>query len=148
MHNDLMASIIVSLYSSCNHSHNQAKKKRIVKRHTCSPAKSEVICCISRSTELSPPVRNNVVTAIVDIARLESTTKLSSSTLHTATAAGSWIAIEFKALTAPNLKMGLGDERRSCKTIIDECKSLESTSGNVAILLQVNSFQCVCCHED
>jgi hypothetical protein len=30
----------------------------------------------------------------------------------------------------------LGEERRSCNTIMEECKILESTSDNIAIFLK------------
>tara|TARA_B100001996_G_scaffold274595_2_gene215351 strand:+ start:3998 stop:4237 length:240 start_codon:yes stop_codon:yes gene_type:complete len=76
------------------------------------------------------------VTAAVKIDLLSSATRLSSSTLHSATVAGFLAAIEFKALTAPNRKIVLGEERRSCNTIMEECKILESTSDNIAIFLK------------
>lgn len=103
---------------------------------TWSPVKSDETCNMRRSTESSLPVRSSVVTAAVKIDLLSSATRLSSSTLHSATVAGFLAAIEFKALTAPNRKTVLGEERRSCNTIMEECKILESTSDNIAIFLK------------
>lgn len=74
--------------------------------------KSDETCNMRRSTESSLPVRSSVVTAAVKIDLLSSATRLSSSTLHSATVAGFLAAIEFKALTAPNRKIVLGRRKK------------------------------------
>lgn len=91
---------------------------------------------MSRSTAFSLPLDRSVVMANVEIAWLESETRFSSSTLHTATAPASCKAIKFNALTAPNLNILFGEDRSNCSTIIDECRILESTAGSRAIVLK------------
>ena len=70
-----------------------------------------------RSTEASLPVFSNVVIAYVAILRFESEMRFSMSRLHVATLLG-WVRERaLKTRMAANLSVGLGDERKSWRTI-------------------------------
>lgn len=92
-------------------------------------AMKEEICFINRSTDASFPVCNissahtvkltlsKVVMAYVAIDRLESVMRFSMSTLQAVTAAGWVIASLLSVLIAANLSTGLGDVKKSWRTI-------------------------------
>mmetsp|Transcript_455 Transcript_455/g.679 ORF Transcript_455/g.679 Transcript_455/m.679 type:complete len:200 (-) Transcript_455:23-622(-) len=105
------------------------------------------ICFISRSTEDSEPVFRRVVIARVAIFLFESPINVSKSSLHFDTTPGYFIATSFRVLAAANRRVGLGELRNNCNTVIAGKMSLDATSGKRHIALAASyitiSFLCL-----
>mmetsp|Transcript_2163 Transcript_2163/g.6155 ORF Transcript_2163/g.6155 Transcript_2163/m.6155 type:complete len:209 (+) Transcript_2163:566-1192(+) len=77
----------------------------------------EVICFMRRSTPDSEPVLRSVVIASVAIDRFESLMSPSMSMLHGVTASGCTIATLLSVRTAAKRSEGLGEQRKSWRTV-------------------------------
>ena len=80
---------------------------------------NDVICFISRSTPLSDPVLSRVVMASVAIERFESLISPSMSMLQGVTARGCAMATWFSVRTAEKRHVGLGEHRKSWRTVTE-----------------------------
>mmetsp|Transcript_21656 Transcript_21656/g.69953 ORF Transcript_21656/g.69953 Transcript_21656/m.69953 type:complete len:209 (+) Transcript_21656:1172-1798(+) len=106
------------LCGNLRHMARMASTTTILKSSAISDMK-DVICFISRSTPDSEPVLSKVVMASVAMDRFESLISPSMSMLHGVTAIGCAMATLFSVRTAEKRQVGLGEQRKSCRTVMD-----------------------------
>mmetsp|Transcript_3997 Transcript_3997/g.13008 ORF Transcript_3997/g.13008 Transcript_3997/m.13008 type:complete len:263 (+) Transcript_3997:962-1750(+) len=82
-----------------------------------------------RSMPWPRPVLRSVVMASVAMERLTSVIRFSMSRLQAATAAGKVMATRFSVRTAAKRSVALGDDRKSCSTVMDGASSRLVTPG-------------------
>mmetsp|Transcript_56919 Transcript_56919/g.128974 ORF Transcript_56919/g.128974 Transcript_56919/m.128974 type:complete len:209 (+) Transcript_56919:512-1138(+) len=91
----------------------------------------EEICFMRRSTELSVPVLSRVVIAKVAMLRFGSLMSASMSSLHRTSAAGCRLDTSDRQRIAAYRRVGLGEDRKSCRTVMAGPRSRSSTNGSV-----------------